>query len=222
MRLPMSYLFEPAATVFVPVEGAADFPVNRIFCIGQNYADHIREMGGKDTDVEPVIFMKPASALSLGPDVAYPPVTTDLHHEVEMVAAIGPDGVVAAGIGIDLTRRDLQAVAKKRGGPWEIGKAFDNCAVMGTLRLGPPPQSGAIRLSVNGTIQQDGELDQMNRNLPELLTLIGRYFTLQPGDLVFTGTPSGVGPLLPGDKVTAKIDGLPPLSFNMTDRKASS
>ncbi len=220
MRVSMSYLFAPVPPVTVPVEGTDAFPVNRIFCIGQNYAEHIREMGGTDTSVEPVIFMKPASALTLGPDVAYPPVTTDLHHEVEMVAAIGPDGVIAAGIGIDLTRRDLQGMAKKRGGPWEIGKAFDQGAVMGALRLGPPPESGPIRLSVNGVVKQDGDLGQMNRKLPELLALIGKYFALGPGDLVFTGTPSGVGPLLPGDKVSAEIAGLPPLSFHMTDRKA--
>lgn len=216
----MSYLFDPAPQVSVPVEGAAGFPVNRIFCVGQNYAEHIREMGGTDTGAEPVLFMKPASALTLGPDVAYPPVTTDLHHEVEMVAAIGPDGVIAAGVGIDLTRRDLQAMAKKRGGPWEIGKAFDNGAVIGTLRPGHAPETGGIRLSVNGQVRQDGDLAQMNRNLPGLLALIGRYFTLQPGDLVFTGTPSGVGPLLPGDAVEATIEGLPPLTFRMTDRKA--
>ncbi|GJL97812.1 MAG: fumarylacetoacetate hydrolase [Hyphobacterium sp.] len=217
----MSYLFDPAPVIALPVEDANDFPVNRIFCIGQNYAEHIREMGGADTDIEPVIFMKPASALTLGPDVPYPPVTTDLHHEVELVAALGPDGVIAAGVGIDLTRRDLQAVAKKRGGPWEIGKAFENGAVIGKLRTGQPPATGAIRLTVNGTPRQHGNLDQMNRKLPELLALIGRYFTLQAGDLVFTGTPSGVGPLLPGDRVEAEIDGLPPLSISMTDRKAS-
>lgn len=216
----MSYLFDPAPVIAIPVEGGASFPVNRIFCVGQNYADHIREMGGTDTSVEPVLFMKPASALASGPDVPYPPVTTDLHHEVEMVAALGPDGVIAAGVGIDLTRRDLQAMAKKRGGPWEIGKAFDNGAVIGPLRPGPSPASGAIRLSVNGTVRQDGDLNQMNRSLPELLALIGKYFTLQPGDLVFTGTPSGVGPLLPGDTVEATIEGLPPLTFRMTDRKA--
>jgi len=123
-------------------------------------------------------------------------------------------------VGIDLTRRDLQAMAKKRGGPWEIGKAFDNGAVIGALRPGPPPASGVIRLSVNGQVRQDGDLGQMNRSLPELLALIGKYFTLRPGDLVFTGTPSGVGPLLPGDRVEATIEGLPPLSFRMTDRKA--
>jgi len=216
----MSYLFDPAPVVCVPVEGGAEFPVNRIFCIGQNYAEHIKEMGGTDIGVEPVIFMKPPSAIILGPNVPYPPVTTDLHHEVEMVVAVGTSGVVAAGVGIDLTRRDLQSAAKKRGGPWEIGKAFDHSAVMGALRPGMPPATGPIRLSINGTRMQDGNLDQMNRKLAELLALIGKYFVLAPGDLVFTGTPSGVGPLLPGDKVDAEIDGLPPLSFNMTDRKA--
>jgi fumarylpyruvate hydrolase len=215
----MSYLFEPPEIVALPVEGSDSFPAGRIICVGQNYAEHIKEMGGADTRVEPVLFMKPPRALTTGPDVPYPPATTDLHHEVELVAAIGPDGVIAAGIGIDLTRRDLQAVAKKRGGPWEIGKAFDHGAVMGALKLGPAPAEGAIRLSVNGTLRQDGRLQQMNRKLPELLALIGRYFTLVPGDLVFTGTPSGVGPLLPGDQVDAEIDDLPPLSFRMTDRK---
>lgn len=216
----MSFLFDPAPVIALPVEGGGEFPVNRIFCVGQNYADHIREMGGTDTNAEPVLFMKPASAITLGPKVPYPPVTTDLHHEVELVAAIGPDGVIASGVGIDLTRRDLQGAAKKRGGPWEVGKAFDNGAVMGVLRPGQPPAAGDIRLSVNGEVRQEGDLAQMNRNLTELLALIGKYFTLCPGDLVFTGTPSGVGPLLPGDRVEAEIAGLPPLSFQMTDRKA--
>ncbi|MEE2526248.1 fumarylacetoacetate hydrolase family protein [Hyphobacterium sp. HN65] len=215
----MSFLFEPAPVTALPVEGGGEFPVSRIFCVGQNYAEHIREMGGTDTSIEPVLFMKPSSAISTGPDVPYPPVTTDLHHEVELVAAIGPEGVIASGVGIDLTRRDLQGMAKKRGGPWEIGKAFDNGAVMGLLTPGQPPAAGAIRLSVNGEIRQDGDLSQMNRSLPELLALIGKYFTLRAGDLVFTGTPSGVGPLLPGDRVEAEIAGLPPLSFKMTDRK---
>lgn len=216
----MRYLFEPAAIVRVPVEGEGDFPVGRVICVGRNYAEHIREMGGQDTGAEPVLFMKPARAVTLGPDVPYPPATTDLHHEVELVVAIGPDGVIASGVGIDLTRRDLQAGAKQRGGPWETGKAFDNGAVLGALKPGLPPAEGAIRLSVNGAVKQDGRLEQMIRTLPELLALIGKYFPLVAGDLVFTGTPSGIGPLLPGDTVEASIDGLPPLSFRMTDRKA--
>ncbi|WP_421790993.1 fumarylacetoacetate hydrolase family protein [Hyphobacterium sp.] len=216
----MSDLFEPAPIVRLPVEGGQTFPVHRIFCIGQNYAEHIKEMGGTDTSVEPVIFMKPPSALTLGPDVPYPPVTTDLHHEVELVAALGSQGVMASGVGIDLTRRDLQGIAKKRGGPWEIGKAFEAAAVMGELKLGIPPETGAIRLSVNGQARQVGDLSQMNRNLTELLALLGKYFTLGAGDLVFTGTPSGVGPLLPGDRVSAEIELLPALTFQLTDRKA--
>ncbi|WP_420433385.1 fumarylacetoacetate hydrolase family protein [Hyphobacterium sp.] len=216
----MGYLFEPPAHVRVPVRDEGDFPVGRIICVGRNYAEHIREMGGEDTGEEPVLFMKPARAVALGPDVPYPPATTDLHHEVELVAAIGPGGVIASGVGIDLTRRDLQAGAKQRGGPWEIGKAFDNGAVLGTLKPGPPPSEGGIRLSVNGAVRQDGRLEQMIRTLPELLALIGKYFPLAAGDLVYTGTPSGVGPLLPGDTIEASIDGLPPLSFRMIDRKA--
>lgn len=215
----MSDLFEPAPIVRLPVSGGHTFPVHRVFCIGQNYAAHIREMGGTDTAAEPVIFMKPASAITLGPDITYPPVTTDLHHEIELVVALGPDGVIASGVGLDLTRRDLQGIAKTRGGPWETSKAFDNGAVVGKLKPGAPPVRGDIRLRVNGETRQDGNLDQMNRNLTELLALLGRYFTLGAGDLVFTGTPAGVGPLLPGDKVEAEIDGLPPLSFQMTDRK---
>ncbi len=193
------------------------FPVGRIFCIGRNYADHAKEMGEA---AEAIFFTKPASAIATAPTLPYPGETGDLHHEVELVLALGASGeIVACGTGVDLTKRDLQARLKAKGAPWEIAKGFDQSAPMGTLRLGPPPASGAITLAVNGTTRQSGDVNQMILPPAALLDQLARYFTLQPGDLVFTGTPAGVSALLPGDTVSAHVDGLPPLDFTLTERR---
>ncbi|MDF1768321.1 fumarylacetoacetate hydrolase family protein [Maricaulis sp.] len=192
------------------------FPVGRVFCIGRNYADHAKEMGEA---AEAIFFTKPASAITTAPTLPYPDETEDLHHEVELVLALGEGGaIVACGTGVDLTKRDLQARLKAKGAPWEIAKGFDRSAPMAALRLGPPPSTGAITLSVNGETRQSGDLDQMILPPTALLAQLARYFALQPGDLVFTGTPAGVSALLPGDAVSARIDGLPPLDFTLTER----
>jgi fumarylpyruvate hydrolase len=196
------------------IEGdARTFPVGRVFCIGRNYADHAREMGAA---AEAIFFAKPADAVTTASHIPFPPETADLHHEVELVLALGEDGaIVASGVGVDLTRRDLQTRMKEKSAPWEIAKGFRHSAPTGALRRGPPPASGAIALSVNGQIRQSGDLGLMILKPQALLAELGRFFELSPGDLVFTGTPAGVGPLNRGDRVRATVDGLPPLDFTL-------
>ena len=199
----------------IEIAGRAErFPVRRIFCIGRNYADHVREMGGDPNRGSPIFFMKPADAVV---DGAIPyPAGGDLHYEVELVTVLGEDlRPWGYAVGLDLTRRDRQAAAKKIGGPWEVAKAFEASAVVGPLLPAAQwngPASQAIRFSVNGQIKQDARLDQMIWSLPEILVELGQAFTLKPGDVIFTGTPAGVGPLAQGDTVEASVDGLPGLS----------
>lgn len=189
----------------------------RVFCVGRNYADHAREMGASGRE-DPFFFMKPASALLRGPTLAYPRDTADLHHEVELVVALGRGGadleteealelVSGYGVGIDLTKRDRQAELKEKGHPWERAKAFDHSAPISAI--GPVlghPSEGFIRLSVNGTVRQNGDLSQMIWKPSEIIAALSRIWTLQPGDLIFTGTPAGVGPLQRGDAVLAEIE----------------
>jgi len=198
----------------IEIAGRAErFPVRRIFCIGRNYADHVREMGGDPKRGTPIFFMKPADAVV---DGAIPyPKGGDLHYEVELVAALGEDlQPWGFAVGLDLTRRDRQAIAKKNGTPWEVAKAFEGSAVVGPLLPAAQwngPASQAIRLVVNGATKQDATLDQMIWPLPEILSELSQAFTLKPGDLIFTGTPAGVGALARGDEVEASVDGLPGL-----------
>ncbi|MFW2543236.1 fumarylacetoacetate hydrolase family protein [Primorskyibacter sp. 2E107] len=220
----MGYVIDPAPTPSVAVDGTEDrFPVRRIFCVGRNYAAHAREMG-KDPDREPPFFFtKPADAVvDTGQTVPYPPQTEDLHYEAEMVVAIGTGGrdiseadaldhVWGYGTGNDLTRRDLQKVAKDMGRPWDWGKAFDNSAIIGPLRpvskVGHPA-SGSISLTVNGETRQDGDLTELIWSIPEVISILSRSIALQPGDLIMSGTPAGVGALKPGDICTASVVGL--------------
>lgn len=207
------------------------FPVGRVFCVGRNYADHAREMGHDPDREPPFFFMKPASAVSTGDTLPYPAMTADLHHEVELVLAVGsrldvshgdPEpaqlaaALIGCGVGIDFTRRDLQAVAKAAGRPWEAGKVFDGAAACAPLRAGPAILgSGAARigLRVDGEVRQDGTLDQMIWTPLEVLRELSLLFGLRPGDLIFTGTPAGVGPVARGAKVEASIEGLPALQL---------
>jgi fumarylpyruvate hydrolase len=201
----------------LPLRTGGNFPVRRIYCVGQNYAEHVREMGGSPTAGLPCFFMKPSDAL-LGPGarIVYPPETRDFHHEVELVVALGRGGfrltaaeaqtaVVAYGVGLDLTRRDLQAELKRRGHPWELAKSFSGSAVVSELvpwneGLAPPT---TLRLEVNGRVRQETTLGMMTHGVGELLEILSRYDTLAAGDLLFTGTPAGVGPLVPGDRLLA-------------------
>lgn len=220
----MAFVFPPIPQPSVAVAGGDDrLPVRRIFCVGRNYAAHAREMG-RDPDREPPFFFtKPADAVvDDGITVAYPPETESLHYEAELVVALGRGGADIAetealdhvwgyAIGNDLTRRDLQNAAKELRRPWDLSKGFDHSAVVGPVHpvatIGHPDQ-GAIRLAVNGTVHQDGDLSEMIWSVPEVIAFLSRSVTLCPGDLVMTGTPAGVGALVPGDVCTVSIEGL--------------
>lgn len=212
-------LFPPRPGPSLPIAGrTARFPVRRILCVGQNYAAHAREMGSDPTKQSPFFFSKPADALVTdGANPAYPGATENLHHEVELVAAIGEGGaIVGWAVGVDLTRRDLQAEAKKTGRPWDAAKGFDQSAPCGTLTLGAlPDAAAAIALSVNGETRQAGRLDDMILDPAGVVEAAGRLWRLEPGDLIFTGTPEGVGPIGRGDRVRATVDGLEPLEFEV-------
>ena len=230
----MSFVLSPPPVPSLAVAGAdARFPIRRVFCVGRNYAAHAREMG-RDPDREPpFFFMKPADAVVPATGVVpYPPQTDDLHHEVELVVALGSGGrdlspedvdaaIWGATVGIDLTRRDLQAEAKAAGRPWAWGKGFDAAAPMAPLvprdRV-PTLTQGPIWLEVDGKRRQEGDLSEMIWPVREHVAIISRSMTLAPGDLVMTGTPAGVGSLDPGARVRAGIDGLAELSFEMGAR----
>ncbi len=227
----MADLVIPAvATVTVPVAGTdSEFPVRRIYCVGRNYAAHVREMGGDDRE-PPFFFQKPTDAIVPdGSTVPYPPLTKDLQYEIELVLAVGKGGVDIAqddaadhvfglAVGIDLTRRDVQVQARKAGRPWEIGKAFDHSApitAITPLEASALPNSGSISLAVNGETKQDGDLAEMIWNCAEVIATISTHYKLVPGDLIYTGTPAGVGPVIPGDALVGKIDGLPELKVTI-------
>jgi fumarylpyruvate hydrolase len=206
----------------------ACFPVRRVFCVGRNYADHAREMGAADQAEgrePPFFFMKPGDAVVGGTGeigVAYPPLTNALHHEVELVVALGGGGTNVAvdaakdlifgyAVGLDLTRRDIQARAKEKGHPWDMGKGFDQSAVVGVIQpvaqVGHPGR-GRIWLTVNGEIRQDGDLAAMLWKVADIVANLSTLVRLAAGDLIYTGTPAGVGPLLPGDVLEAGVDGV--------------
>ncbi len=221
----------PALTISdIAIAGSAErFQVRRIFCVGQNYADHAREMGSDPTRQSPFFFTKPADAVvASGVTLAFPVRTADLHHEVEMVVALGGGGqdipaaeaaalVFGFAAGIDLTRRDLQAAAKDARRPWDMAKGFDASAPVGPLTRGAPPASGAIALTVNGDTRQSGDLDMMIWSVPEIIAALSTYVRLAPGDLIYTGTPAGVGPIRPGDRVRAIVAGAEPLEIAFAD-----
>jgi fumarylpyruvate hydrolase len=223
------YAIPPAITGVPVADGdGRPFPVRRILCVGRNYAEHAREMG-HDAREPPFFFNKAPDAVATGPVVPYPRLTRDLHHEVELVVAIGrepasgsPEDARAAifgyAVGIDLTRRDLQAEAKKQARPWFLAKSFEGAAPMGPIvpaeRAGHP-RTGRIWLEVNGAPRQEGDLAQMIWSVEEILTELSRYDRLLPGDLVFTGTPAGVGPVGPGDAMRAGAADLPVLEVRI-------
>lgn len=227
----MQFVFPPQQASSVAVTGSdARFPVRRIFCVGRNYADHVREMGNDPKSEPPVFFTKPADAVvEGGAAIPYATQTTNLHYEVELVFAIGRDGADIAeadalshiwgyAVGVDLTRRDLQAAAKKGGAPWDSAKAFDDSAPIGALTpvsASGHPSAGSIKLSVNDITRQEADLSEMIWSVPEIVAALSRTWALKAGDLVFTGTPSGVGPLVRGDQVSAEITGLAPLRFTI-------
>jgi fumarylpyruvate hydrolase len=224
----VTYVFAPPPVASVAVQGeTARFPVRRIFCVGRNYAAHAREMG-KDPDREPPFFFtKPADAVvdaeaGLGAMVPYPPETSDFQFEIELTIAIGKAGaniprataldhVFGYAVSIDLTRRDLQMKAREQGRPWDWGKAFDLSAPLAAIR--PAASAGDVSkrriwLSVDGVVKQDASIADLIWDVPEIIAIISSSMALQPGDLIMTGTPAGVGPLKPGQTVRGGIDGL--------------
>src|SRR5947207_127340 len=218
------YVIDIGPTPSLPVEGSdARFPVGRIYCVGRNYAEHAREMGHDPDREPPFFFMKAANSIvESGSTIAYPVGTKDVHHEIEMVVAIGKGGkniplekalehVWGYGVGLDMTRRDLQGQAKKMGRPWEMGKSFDNSVPCTALIPAPKighPAKGAIWLKVNGKTTQKGDLSELIWNVPETLAYLSGLVTLEPGDLIYSGTPAGVGPVKAGDKLQGHVDGV--------------
>ena len=224
------YILSPSAVIALPVAGhSARFPVRRVYCIGRNYAAHAREMGHDPTREAPFFFQKNPDNLTFGADFPYPPESADVHHEVELLVALGSGGagiaaeaalthVCGYGIALDMTRRDRQAEAKAAGRPWEIGKAFEHSAPCGPLHLVAAvghPSAGRIALSVNGQARQSGDLAQMIWSVPEIIATLSRYFRLAAGDVILTGTPEGVGPVVRDDVMEASIAGLGTLSVRV-------
>jgi fumarylpyruvate hydrolase len=217
------YVIPPPAVSSVPVAGGGRFPVRRVFCVGRNYAEHAREMGSDPDREPPFFFMKPADALLLNDaDMAYPPQSTQLHHEMELVVAIGEGGADIAAAdalahvwgyaaGLDMTRRDLQNAAKKEGKPWDMGKGFDHSAPIGLMvpasRIGHPA-AGLIELKVNGKVRQTSDLSKMIWSVPEIIAYLSGLVKLAPGDLIYTGTPENVAAVQRGDLLEGVVAGV--------------
>ncbi len=232
-----NFVFSPPEAPKVAVHGGGLFPVRRIFCIGRNYADHVREMGGDPKETPPVFFTKPADAVvESGAVIPYPQATENLHYEGELVVALHGGGgdldtrekagalIFGTACGCDLTRRDHQAAAKKAGAPWDTAKGFDHSAPIGAIgryQHFPPDSFDNARLvtTVNGEKRQDAALSEMIWSAPEIIIALSQQFELKAGDLIFTGTPEGIGPLKPGDKVEIMIGSLPGLSFSIASQQ---
>jgi fumarylpyruvate hydrolase len=227
--------FEPLVTVLPVTDGQSQFPVRRVYCVGRNYVDHIREMKEGDERDPPFFFQKPADAIVQdGETIPYPVRTGDYQHEIELVVAIGQGGrdipmssalshVFGYAIGIDMTRRDRQREARDRALPWEMGKSFDRSAPCGPLHKVSAVGhvlAGAISLSVNDQPKQTGDLKLMIWNVPEIIANLSTDYQLAPGDLIFTGTPAGVGPVVPGDRIEGRIAGLGSLQITIGPREA--
>ena len=224
-------LFPPPAPVLVPLrDGSGLFPVSRIFCVGRNYADHAKEMGAEVDRESPFYFTKTPAHLTLtGTTIPYPPCTVDFHHEMEFVVALGAEGfrvpadkamelVFGYAAGLDMTRRDLQGVAKDKRRPWDTAKDFENAAILAPLTRAydfdtPGPQS--ISLTLNGATVQKSHLSEMVWSVPEIIAHLSTLYHLKPGDLIFTGTPAGVGAVKPGDRLHGEVDGLAPVELTI-------
>lgn len=218
-----NYVIEPTAMAVLPVVGSDRlFPVHRVYCVGRNYAAHAVEMGHDPNKEPPFFFQKNPDNLDVGGKFPYPPASSDVHHEIEMMVALKSGGtdialdkaldcVYGYGVALDMTRRDLQGKAKDMGRPWEVGKAFEASAPCGALvpaeRIGHPTQ-GAVWLEVNGERKQTGDLNQMIWKVPEMISYLSGLFTLMPGDVILSGTPAGVGPINRGDVLRGHVDGV--------------
>ncbi|MGH8111887.1 MAG: fumarylacetoacetate hydrolase family protein [Rhodanobacteraceae bacterium] len=229
----MPFLFDPPPIPSLPITGSdARFPVHRIYAIGRNYASHATEMHAQQVSrANPVFFMKPVDVLvPEGGDIPYPSATQEFHHEVEMVVALAKggrnidaahalDGVFGYGVGLDLTRRDLQAAMKVKGLPWDVAKGFDHSAPASALRAASDighPQHARLSFVVNGEVRQDTDIADMIFPVAEIIAELSKLFELKPGDLIFTGTPSGVGPLARGDRFHAELEGIATLEGHVT------
>ncbi len=225
-----SLVIDPPAPPLAPVQGSeAAFPVRRVYCIGRNYAAHAVEMGHDPDREPPFFFQKNPDNLDFSGEFPYPAQSGDVHHEIELVVALGRGGadipvaqaldhVWGYGVGLDMTRRDLQDVAKQMRRPWEIAKAFERSAPMGPLRPAAGighPSAGRVVLKVNGAVRQAGDLDQMIWKTPEIIAHLSRYFELAPGDLIMTGTPAGVGAVARGDVMEAHVEGVGDLTVRV-------
>jgi fumarylpyruvate hydrolase len=231
--MPSSLLFPADPAVVVPISGSTmGYPVNRIFCVGRNYADHAKEMGFEVDREAPWYFTKPANAIVLGgATIAYPPETKNFHYEMELVIAIGAPAfrvsvadaaaaVFGYACGLDMTRRDLQMAAREKSRPWDLGKAFENSAVIGPItsaRLFPTIGPQRISLKLGDSIKQDAHLSDLIWSVPELVSHLSRYYRLRPGDLIYSGTPAGVGPVVPGDHLVGEIAGLERVVVTISD-----
>lgn len=228
----MSLLFDAQPGVTIPVLGSEHaFPVHRIYCVGKNYAEHIREMGMSTGPLreEPCFFLKPGDTASTAKEIAYPPGTTNLHYEGELVLALGAGGrdvpperagdlILGYTAGLDMTRRDLQMAASRQGLPWDTGKAFEQAAPVGPICLRADTgdlDSGSIRLWVNDSLRQDADLSDLIWNCGEIVAKLSTLYTLQAGDLIFTGTPAGVGAVQRGDHIRLQIASLPELAVRV-------
>ncbi|WP_346900446.1 fumarylacetoacetate hydrolase family protein [uncultured Roseibium sp.] len=220
------FVIAPPSVAAIPVAGGdAMFPVRRVYCIGRNYAAHAVEMGHDPNKEAPFFFQKNPDNLDSSGEFPYPVKSSDVHHEVEMVVALKSGGtniprdqaldhVYGYGVGLDMTRRDLQGIAKDTGRPWEIGKAFERSAPVGPLVPAEKTghlDHGAVTLHVNDALKQEGDLNQMIWKVPEMISYLSEYFELAAGDIILSGTPSGVGPVVKGDRLEARIEGLEPL-----------
>ena len=231
----MSYVIDAPEVVAIPVVGSSDkFPVRRVYCVGRNYAAHAREMGFDPDREPPFFFCKPADAVKPCADgqtlkFPYPSETSNLHYEIELVVAIGKSGkdisvedapqyVWGYAVGLDMTRRDLQMKMREAGRPWELGKAFDESAPIGPLypaATAPDVSKAAITLNVNGQQKQASSIDKLIWSVPETISYLSKYFTLEPGDLIYTGTPEGVGAVVKGDLMEGSVQGLGTLSVEV-------
>ena len=225
----MAFSIEPLITTISVLSGNP-FAVRRIFCVGRNYADHAREMGANPDREPPFFFTKPADAIVANHgNVPYPPATSNLHHEVELVVALASGGkniplenaqghIFGYAVGLDLTRRDLQAAAKDKGHPWDMAKGFDHSAPISAItpiQVTGALNTGSIQLSVTGVVRQKGDLSDMIWSIPEVIAHLSGLVELKAGDLIYTGTPAGVGPVVAGDRLEAVIPGLDPLSVTI-------
>jgi fumarylpyruvate hydrolase len=225
-----NYAITPPPVVTVPIDGTDQvFPVRRVYCIGRNYAAHAIEMGHDPNREPPFFFQKNPDNLYVGDTFPYPSQTKDVHHEIEMVVALKSGGtnipvdealnhVWGYGVGLDMTRRDLQGIAKEMGRPWEIGKAFELSAPIGALKpvsaVGHPA-AGLVELKVNGKPKQTGDLNQMIWKVPEMISYLSDYFELAAGDVIMTGTPAGVGPVVVGDVMQVYVEGIGELTVTV-------